>query len=82
MLKNKIAIVGLGLAGETVAYQFQQKNYPTYLINGSEQDNNTLPDAKNVMVLEGYDGLAGDRKLAFDALTKNKTILEKLAMIE
>ena len=28
MLKNKIAIVGLGLAGETVAYQFQQKNYP------------------------------------------------------
>ena len=82
MLKNKIAIVGLGLAGETVAYQFQQKNYPTYLINGSEQDNNTLPDAKNVMVLEGYDGLAGDRKLAFDALSKNKTILEKLARIE
>ena len=38
MLKNKIAIVGLGLAGETVAYQFQQKNYPTYLINGSEQN--------------------------------------------
>ena len=82
MLKNKIAIVGLGLAGETVAYLFQQKNYPTYLINGSVQDNQTLPDAKNVMVLEGYDGLAGDRKLAYDALSKNKQILKKLTEIE
>lgn len=51
MLKNKIAIVGLGLAGETVAYQFQQKNYPTYLINGSEQ-NERLSRRKSLSLLD------------------------------
>lgn len=35
MLKNEIAVIGIGLAGETVAYEFQKKNYPTYYINGS-----------------------------------------------
>ena len=58
MLKKEIAIIGLGLAGQTVAYGFQKKNYPTYLINGSAQDNSTLSGAKNVLVLDGYDGLA------------------------
>ena len=28
MLKKEIAIIGLGLAGQTVAYGFQKKNYP------------------------------------------------------
>lgn len=62
MLKNDVAVVGAGLGGATVAYGLQQKNYRAYLINGSEQDNRTIPDAKNVLILEGYDGLAGDRK--------------------
>lgn len=82
MIKDQVKIIGVGLAGETVAYEFQQKNYDTMLINGSTQDNRTLPDAKNVMVLEGYDGLAGDRALAIEALRKNKAIIKKVTEIE
>lgn len=82
MIKNEVAVVGIGLAGETVGYDFQQKNYYSLLINGSVQDNRTLPDAKNVMVLEGYDGLAGNRELALDALKKNKHIVKKIIEIE
>lgn len=82
MLKNEIAVIGIGLAGETVAYEFQKKNYPTYYINGSAQDNNTLPGARNVMVLEGYDGLAGNRELAYEALKKNLHIIKKVNSIE
>ena len=82
MIKNNVAIIGIGLAGETVGYDFQQRNYNTLLINGSIQDNNTLPNAKNVMVLEGYDGLAGNRELAFEALKNNKDIVKKITQIE
>lgn len=82
MLKNEVAVIGIGLAGETVAYEFQKKNYPTYFINGSTQDNNTLPGARNVMVLEGYDGLAGNRELAYEALKKNLHIIKKVNSIE
>lgn len=82
MIKNDVFVVGIGLGGERVGYDFQQRNYGTYLINGSGQDNKTLPDAKNVLILEGYDGLAGDRKLAFNALKKNKSILQKVISIE
>ena len=82
MIKNDVAVIGIGLAGETVGYEFQQRNYPTYLINGSVQDNRTLPDAKNVMVLEGYDGMAGERSLALEALKKNKNIVKKITEIE
>lgn len=58
------------------------KNYQAYLINGSEQDNRTIPDAKNVLILEGYDGLAGDRSFALEALQKNKQILKTISEIE
>ena len=82
MLKDKSTVIGIGLAGETVGLEFQIRNYSTNLINGSTQDNKSLPGAKNVMVLEGYDGLAGDRSLALEALKKNKSILKKLSEIE
>lgn len=82
MIKNEVAVIGIGLAGETVGYEFQQRNYHTLLINGSVQDNNTLPDAKNVMVLEGYNGMAGNRELALAALRKNKNIVKKITEIE
>ena len=68
MLKDKKTAIGIGLAGETVGLEFQIRNYTSYLMNGSTQDNQTLTGAKNVMVLEGYDGLAGDRSLALEAL--------------
>lgn len=82
MIKNEVFVVGIGLGGERVGYEFQQKNYPTYLINGSGQDNKALPEAKDVLVLDGYDGLAGDRSLAFKALKNNKSILQKILSIE
>lgn len=83
MIKNDVFVVGLGLGGEKVGYEFQQRNYPTYLVNGSGQDNKTLPEeAKDILVLEGYDGLAGDRSLAFKALKNNKPILQKMIAIE
>ena len=70
MLKNEVAIIGAGLGGTTVAYGFQQRNYNAALINGSTQDNETLPDAKNVMVLEyNY--------LVFIYQIKTKQIFEK-----
>ncbi len=82
MIKKDVFVVGIGLGGSRVGYDFQLKNYGAYLVNGSNQDNKTLPDAKNVLVLEGYDGLAGDRNLAFEALKMNKNILQKVMGIE
>ena len=82
MIKNNVAVVGLGLGGESCAYEFQQRNYYSMLINGSIQDNKSVSGAKNVMVLEGYDGLAGDRSLAYEALKNNKEILKKIRAIE
>ena len=82
MIKNDVAVVGMGLGGTKVAYEFQKRNYKTYLINGSEQDNRTISGAKNILVLENYNGMAGDRNLAYDALTSNKSILKKISEIE
>lgn len=81
MIKNDVFVIGIGLGGERVGYAFQQKNYNSYLINGSTQDNKTIPDAKNVLLLKGYNGLAGDRSLAYDALKNNKEILKKVKEI-
>lgn len=82
MIKNEICVVTAGLGGNNVGYDFQKKNYASYLINGSTQDNKTIPDAKNILILDGYDGLAGDRNLAVDALKANKNIIKKIKEIE
>ena len=82
MLKDSTAVIGLGLGGMTVTYEFQERNYLTYSVNGSEQDIKSIPNAKNSMRLEGYDGLAGNRELAYEALKRNKHILKKLKEIE
>ena len=82
MLKDSTAVIGLGLGGMTVTYEFQERNYLTYSVNGSEQDIKSIPNAKNSMRLEGYDGLAGNRELAYGALKGNKHILKKLKEIE
>ena len=42
MLKDKTTVIGIGLAGETVGLEFQIRNYTSYLMNGSTQDNQTL----------------------------------------
>lgn len=83
MIKPQVQIIGLGLGGETIAYEFQKRNYSTYLINGSAQDNKSLPsDSRNVFTLDGYDGLAGERDLALNALKDNKAIIKKLVDID
>lgn len=82
MIKNDVCVVGAGLGGCKVGRDFQQRNYNSYLINGSCQDNKTISDAKNVLILEGYDGLAGDRSLAYEALKNNKGIIKKIHDIE
>lgn len=82
MIKDEVFVTGIGLGGGRVGYEFQKKNYPTYLINGSGQDNKTISEAKDVLVLEGYDGLAGDGGLAVEALKKNKVILQKMISID
>ena len=63
MIKDEVFVTGIGLGGGKIGYEFQKKNYSTYLINGSGQDNKTISEAKDILVLEGYDGLAGDRGL-------------------
>ncbi len=78
MIKNEVFVIGIGLGGERIGYGFQQRNYGAYLINGSKQDNKTLSGAKNLLVLDGYDGLAGDRDLAIEALKSNKEIIKKI----
>lgn len=82
MIKNHVAVVGAGLGGCKVAYEFQKRNYNAFLINGSNQDNRIIPSAKNMLVLSGYDGLAGDRSLAYEALKCNKEIIKKIRSIE
>jgi len=82
MIKNDVFVIGIGLGGERVGYDFQQRNYPSYLINGSGQDNKTLPDAKNMLVLEGYDGLAGDRSLAFKCLKVISPFYRRLFLLK
>lgn len=82
MIKDEVFVVGIGLGGQRVAYGFQQKNYGSYLINGSKQDNNTLSNAKNVLILNGYDGLAGQRDLAIEALKNNKEIIKKIREVK
>ena len=49
MLKDSTAVIGLGLGGMTVTYEFQERNYLTYSVNGSEQDIKSIPNAKNSM---------------------------------
>ena len=78
MLKNKIAIVGLGLAGETVAYQFQQKNYPTYLINGSEQ-NERLSRRKSLSLLDDLEeAIVPEKPVAKTTSGRRSIILDML----
>lgn len=78
MLKNKIVIVGLGLAGETVAYQFQQKNYPTYLINGSEQ-NERLSRRKSLSLLDDLEeAIVPEKPVAKTKSGRRSIILDML----
>lgn len=34
MIKNDVAVIGIGLGGTKVGYEFQKRNYKTYLVNG------------------------------------------------
>lgn len=82
MLKEKVAVIGLGACGSNIALLFQKKNYHTLFINGSEQDNKALAGARNILKLKGFDGCGGDRKKAEEALAGNLEIIEELKKIK
>lgn len=82
MIKDKVAFIGLGACGGNIALLFQKKGYTTLFINGSEQDNRSLGNARNILKLEGFDGCAGNRDLAMQALAENLEILEEVKKIK
>lgn len=82
MLKENVAFIGLGACGGNIALGFQKKNYHTLFINGSEQDNQSLQGARNVLRLEGFDGCGGNRKNAELALANNLDVLEEIKKIK
>ena len=50
MLKDSTAVIGLGLGGMTVTYEFQERNYLTYSVNGSEQDMTVLQEIESLLM--------------------------------
>lgn len=82
MLKENVAFIGLGACGSNIALGFQKKNYQTLFINGSEQDNQALQGARNVLRLKGFDGCGGNRKNAELALANNLEVLDEIKKIK
>ena len=82
MIKENVAFIGLGACGGNIALGFQKKNYHTLFINGSEQDNQALQGARNILRLKGFDGCGGNRKNAELALANNLEIIKEIRKIK
>ena len=63
MLKKECNSLRTGVSWVRRWLRLPEKGYPTYLINRSAQDNSTLSSDKNLLILDRYDGLAGQRNL-------------------
>lgn len=81
-LKENVAIVGIGGAGTNIAYQFEKLGYTTVHINSSAQDESAISNAKTIMHLEGYNGCAGDRKKAIEAISNNQKMIDYLSNLK
>lgn len=81
-LKEDIAFVGIGGAGTNIAFAFEKLGYTTIHINSSFQDESAIKDAKKIYHLQGFNGCAGNRKLAERALSKNMDIIDKVKRLE
>lgn len=82
MIKRKIAFLGLGACGSNIALLFQKRGYTAWFLNGSNQDLRALGNANNILRLKGFDGCAGDRDRAIQALANNLDVLEEIKKIK
>ena len=75
-LVNDVAVVGVGGAGTNIAFNFEKLGYTTIHINSSTQDESAISGAKTIRHLKGFNGCAGNRQLAEQAIAKNMDIIE------
>ena len=81
-LGSKVAIVGIGGCGTNIAFQFEKLGCKAIHINSSSQDESAIAGAKTIMHLNGYNGCAGNRDRAIDAISDNEEIINKLCDME
>lgn len=81
-LNKDIAFVGVGGCGTNIAFLFEKAGYTAIHINSSAQDESAIKGAKAIRHLKGFNGCAGDRKLAAKAMAKNIEIVDELLEVE
>lgn len=81
-LNKDIAFVGIGGCGTNIAFLFEKAGYTAIHINSSAQDESAIKGAKVVKHLKGFNGCAGDRRLAAKAMAKNIEIVDELLELE
>lgn len=77
-LVNDVAVVGIGGAGTNIAFCFEKLGYNAIHINSSTQDESAIKGAKSIYHLKGFNGCAGNRQLAEQALAENMDIVDKI----
>lgn len=60
-MKSKISFVAVGQAGGNIGHLFEQKGYPVLYVNTSQEDLDTLEDAKFKYHVPGGEGCNKDR---------------------
>ncbi|MBR6406039.1 MAG: hypothetical protein IKS18_07625 [Lachnospiraceae bacterium] len=80
-LTSDCFFIGVGGAGSNLARLFEEKGYEAMMINSSSQDLSSVKAAKRVRKLSGYDGSAGERNVAKNALADNQDILDEIAAL-
>lgn len=81
-LVNDVAVVGVGGAGTNIAFGFEKLGYTTIHVNSSTQDESAINGAKVIRHLKGFNGCAGDRKLAEQALAKNMDVIDEISNLK
>ncbi len=81
-LSKDIAFVGIGGCGTNIALLFEKAGYTAIHINSSQQDESAIKGAKDIRHLKGFNGCAGDRRLAAKAMAKNIQIVDELLEVE
>ncbi|MBD5535145.1 MAG: hypothetical protein HDQ99_05735 [Lachnospiraceae bacterium] len=81
-LVNDVAIVGVGGAGTNIAFGFEKLGYTTIHINSSTQDESAISGAKTIRHLKGFNGCAGNRQLAEQAIAKNMDIIDEISELK
>lgn len=81
-LINDVAVVGVGGAGTNIAFNFEKLGYTTIHINSSTQDESAISGAKTIRHLKGFNGCAGNRQLAEQAIAKNMDIIDEISALK